>query len=549
MLGGTEQTVATQNDREMVDASLSAAWADEAFARVTGGSFEFKWEGRNSDEYPSRPRDGSTHISEMATSLPDDGRSPTFSWDHNDENGVVNVHSFDQPDEYLGFPWRDDPESNDVWVASSQDEFWWGENPGIEAEYCLSYEDDPFLTTNACSDSSTGARAEAAYTTHDMNAHIGHALDRRGRFIANGTRTEARCFDDGSTPRASADPGTLQIANAHGHRNDQFNYVRELPLPAPDDVADPDDGYGPWFRMNTNQPNLLVGTHRYVLLVRPKVNTFVRTDPPYALSEVSATIQVYADTSVLESEGVYIDSMDFVVSRSECGVAIGNGALPDRAGTYRGEGMQGPWPDPIYPGQVDRTRTGVLDPQPAAGTSRSQLMARSEPAVTDERGTDDPEATTTRSPDETTTASETTTSAPPDDNVPTTETTRPTSTLTPTPTSPPTPTTPPSTSTPTTSAESGPTTAERPEPLPATADLTECGTVADGDVTYQFVIDADECTGTAARAGASVLEDWVSDGEHASGGWQVFTSRDSTRDGWVHAAVNTRTGEVVYAIE
>ena len=67
VLGGTGETVAQLQEQEVVDARLTAARTDQAFARTTGGSLKIRWDGRDGGEWPINPPETS-HIHEMATS-------------------------------------------------------------------------------------------------------------------------------------------------------------------------------------------------------------------------------------------------------------------------------------------------------------------------------------------------------------------------------------------------------------------------------------------------------------------------------------------------
>ncbi|WP_314038319.1 hypothetical protein [Dietzia sp. CH92] len=130
-----------------------------------------------------------------------------------------------------------------------------------------------------------------------------------------------------------------------------------------------------------------------------------------------------------------------------------------------------------------------------------------------------------------------------------TSTTRRTTTVTskvPTVTAAPTsPTTPPATQV-TTSTSAAPATEipDAPGPLSPAARLEEVGTATvDGD---ELVVVAPSDTARAdARQGLAALEIWLNGGDPGST-WTTFAATDPTSDGWRWAAVNRRTGAVVY---
>lgn len=173
-----------------------------------------------------------------------------------------------------------------------------------------------------------------------------------------------------------------------------------------------------------------------------------------------------------------------------------------------------------------------------------------------------PPTTTVTSPLENSTASETTTSAPPNPSgegesptsgtstAATTSTTRRTTTVTsmvPTVSVAPTSaTTPPATQV-TTSTSATPTTVipDEPGPLSPAARTEDVGTVeVDGEDLVVVVKGTSVPTG--ARTALSALDLWINDGVEPSGSWTVYTSDDPDADGWRWAAINGKTGTVVY---
>ena len=49
-----------------------------------------------------------------------------------------------------------------------------------------------------------------------------------------------------------------------------------------------------------------------------------------------------------------------------------------------------------------------------------------------------------------------------------------------------------------------------------------------------------------ARAGARLLGNWINDDNARTGDWKPFTSDDPDEDGWRWAAINQKTGTVIY---
>ena len=85
---------------------------------------------------------------------------------------------------------------------------------------------------------------------------------------------------------------------------------------------------------------------------------------------------------------------------------------------------------------------------------------------------------------------------------------------------------------------------DEPGTLAAAAQVAEVDTITAGEADLVVVVDGDTVP-TDARAGARALETWL-DGGTPSTTWETFTSDDPDQDGWRWAAINQRTGTVVY---
>lgn len=563
--GGVDMTDAAWNDTEVAQASVKASWTT-GFARVTGGSFVYQ--DASGESTPNSPAEGLTRITGMGTDQVPTPAPPGVRGDNvwltpQDKSEVAPTNGSSP-----SFPPRNDA---GVRISRSVNPYVYPSirNYPINANYCLSYGSDPTSATNHCTDTSgTGARAEAKYTATDMNVRIIHdslsPVSRAGRFIARGTTATVRCFDDGRPNTAEANPGILELARSTGANNDAFTSASTLSAVLPgatgvpsDSPSSATDGYGHWFRKNTLQDQFGVLTpYAFVLVAQPRVNTYVQDDPPYALAEVSATIQIYAD-AFIETRGQYLRSIDVVVARAECGLSQGGTALPSRSGTYRGEARQAPWPNPIYllPEDVGSASTGPLNPQPSGLSFQPTVSGRAAALGTIP---DESAAATIRHESEFT-ASETTNSAPPDptgdDESPSagtstaaTSTTRRTTTVTTTPTAsaaPTSTTTPPATKTvTTTSAAPAVVIPDEPGPLSPAARLEGVGTVTIDGEDLDVVVNGTSVP-TDAQQGLAALEIWLGGGDPGTT-WETFASTDPDSNGWRWAAISQKTGTVVY---
>ena len=51
---------------------------------------------------------------------------------------------------------------------------------------------------------------------------------------------------------------------------------------------------------------------------------------------------------------------------------------------------------------------------------------------------------------------------------------------------------------------------------------------------------------TDARTAPDALDTWINNGARPRGDWRAFTSDDPDEDGWRWAAINQKTGTVIY---
>ncbi|KAA0918762.1 hypothetical protein [Dietzia sp. ANT_WB102] len=83
-----------------------------------------------------------------------------------------------------------------------------------------------------------------------------------------------------------------------------------------------------------------------------------------------------------------------------------------------------------------------------------------------------------------------------------------------------------------------------PAKLPVSARTEEAGTVKVDEGDAVVVVRGDTAPNDA-RQGAAALEIWLSGGDPGDT-WATFTATDPDTDGWRWAAINRKTGTVVY---
>ena len=287
---------------------------------------------------------------------------------------------------------------------------------------------------------------------------------------------------------------------------------------------------------------ILLETTETAVKFKPMVRTY--TEGNYALSEIGVYVETYVRVWVLFAPlGWNLKSKAYhVISKSECGASSnGANALPPRSTAI---------PQlPILDNESEATNNDLssyfstVDRETAVGRQAStRVRALNHSGA---RATDEPALSTT-SPLAGATGTEVTTSAPPENDndfdapqasqgAPTTSGTTPDTMSESTTESPRT-------------ISPGDSTVQtipsRPGVLPA--DIDVCGEVdIDGQRTEAFVAAGVDCE-TATRISAmGALEDYIADGTQDSR-WKGFTSDDPAVDGWRWAAIDQRTGHIVY---
>lgn len=66
------------------------------------------------------------------------------------------------------------------------------------------------------------------------------------------------------------------------------------------------------------------------------------------------------------------------------------------------------------------------------------------------------------------------------------------------------------------------------------------------DGTENDVVVAGDTVPTDAPTAADALDTWINDGADPGGDWEMFTATDPEAVGWRWAAINQKTGTVVY---
>ena len=327
---------------------------------------------------------------------------------------------------------------------------------------------------------------------------------------ARDLQTAVRCTTSGGTVPNGSFGGFIDVMVETGGVNPRPNY------------SNPDRVFRIWQGSDgATQPALTGAKLIYPGLsvrYRPIVKRITQTNPPYALSEIG----FYLETVTLTEQSKAF----FVLSKSECGVAPTGGArnLPPRS-------------DDVGTSSANLARSArvAADGMPDAAAAKR------------------PESTTTTSPVTDATGVEVTTSAPPESrggdrdaadahSSPASSTSaggsgNRTSDVMRDDNSEATSAAPMTTAT-----SEVPTVQDEPGRLPA--DSTFCESLkVDGEYVDAFT--ADECDAAARISAMSALEDYIADGVQDSR-WKGFTSDDPEADGWRWAAIDQRTGHVVY---
>jgi hypothetical protein len=85
---------------------------------------------------------------------------------------------------------------------------------------------------------------------------------------------------------------------------------------------------------------------------------------------------------------------------------------------------------------------------------------------------------------------------------------------------------------------------DEPGTLSPSARLEDVDTVTVGDEDHVVVVEGTSLP-SDAKQGAAALETWLGGGT-ARTTWATFTSDDAEKDGWRWAAINQKTGTIVY---
>lgn len=272
----------------------------------------------------------------------------------------------------------------------------------------------------------------------------------------------------------------------------------------------------------------------------------------YALAEVRLRLTANALLS-----GDEIWTLDIILARSECGLSkpLRGGVVPIVAG--RGTTM-----NPVMDGAFTAEQEDATAEDGETGTLGDAFVKA------DARESGAPEAATAASPtpeDDADGRSDTAgdTTSP---STGTTSTTIPeladqtatvssesSSTSMSTPTRTTTSTTkssvaPPATSAPNTSTPAAPAIVipDEPADLERAVRIEDVEPVTVEDAERVVVVVEGTFVPTDARAGAAALEAWLGDNATRTGDWNTVASNDSAQNGWRWAAINQKTGTVVY---
>lgn len=546
--GRAEMTEASWTDTERVTAEIEAAWP-EAFVSVVAGSARSAETMINSSSnmtYQSQFRWTSqltksavTPANESTTGWADRNRI----WDQRYQGTGVAVN--DWAPSPTPNPLGDlDPSTLALHDGNAVRAF---TNPGTRTRpqnyRCLIINDSFRGASNRPECDLGNGFAAAKNTTDAAGFSIGTGLTQFTYLNAAHLTTAVRCGIDSATadsPTGRIDFGQESSLGGQGQQN--LDYGGLLISRNPRTVWS--GGFGDLGNAEFPPPNntisdmwsvqdiLGVSTHAKVMPVITQYASPAGTQP-YAVSEVAAYIEVYRRAVAGASIDLHA-KMYFVLSRSECGVKrVGDSTLPEQRSIFPSE----------LPGGNGLTPYDGTGFTPAAQQSHSSAL----------RGLQESEsltstlasATTITSPSEHTTASETTTSAPPNPDDSNTPTSSPRPTRVTTTSASPTSTAPtPQPTIPAATAKPRIVVPHEPGALSPTARLEDVETITVREENLVVVIEGDTVP-TDARQGAVALEIWLSGGDPGTT-WATFASDDPDEDGWRWAAINLKTGTVVY---
>ena len=507
-------TDAAWQDQEFAGATVGAAeWATAGYASATHASWALRHDLNSAGSGPAPRVDNPATMKFTNSGGNDDKRSSTAFSGFTTDAGIVQERNTN---------WN-------VWSGTYSD------NGISRYRMCLAAPawSNPMTTTSTCT--SPASRAQANDFVDQLSLSVTSSPSKRARINVGNVSTTATCGQPRSTPTAAVaydvNSSIFEVAKETQTNGTNYSGATALPYDFTDAPDNRYDGFAGWYRYNVNGGS----DSSFVLAIQARKNTFVSTSPQYALAEVDMTIQIYSAGGSSGGNGSYIDTLNLVVSRSECGVAGADGAQPSQAGAYRGDPRQAGWPSgrPLGSTTVVAGSTGpITGPGPQ---QPSAFAARGAAPQTSGTGAPTPSSTAgTVTPTDSSTASTTSTSAPP-----------PLIGASPTPT--PTPTTyGPTVVAPSPTPSSTVSAAPPPAPgaLDADADVIACGEVEGADGAVDALAEGTSCPVDAA-AGVRALGAWAADGTR-SAGWTGFTSADPSADGWTHAVVADRTGTTLY---
>lgn len=341
---------------------------------------------------------------------------------------------------------------------------------------------------------------------------------------ARDLQTAVRCTTSGGTVPSGSFGGFIDVMVETGGTDPRPNY------------SNPDRVFRIWQSSDGATQPALTGKKLIFsglsVRYRPIVKAITQTNPPYALSEIGFYLETVTTTLGIDSEQ---SKAYFVLSKSECGVAPTGGTtyLPPRSGTASSASAN----LARKAGTSANGNTDVSAPEKTVGTTLSS-------PIEDATGV---EVTTSAPPegadddedkDGATAGSTTSTSAGAGEK----STSDVTSDVGSETASSESLTTTPSTTPATSATIEVPTVPDEPGRMPADAEFCESLKV-DGENVDAF--SADECDAAARISAMSALEDYIADGEQDSR-WKGFTSDDPEADGWRWAAIDQRTGHIVY---
>lgn len=552
------ETLAAWTDQQSAQATVKMAWSTGGFAKNTANSYT------NFNSYPSRDVDA-TSVRSFSQPSPASGATVARSYG---QSGNQNLDGVLAP-------------NFEIWTAAGR--------YATRVDSCVEAA-APLQLASTSGNGSTNCNYPSGSTSMTRASSSGPSDQGFGKsgFYANpsanigdriliveaaGIQTSAECHSDGTT---NAQPPKATWWGGSNNRigvlttDSIVAVLRQFPdssyklvTPAPNSVV------RGWI-----QPKLRtgLGTGRDEdgsVWVYYKIQSRNFTAPGYALSDMTIQVAHYNPSTKNR-----VGTSELLLGRSECGVYTPtNPTISPLANTWMSTNdIPASVPNGVSEGVTSTLPAPVPNPVTGIEVVPSGLRAMLQKAVDAlSSPLSEPSATTTTTPTAEITASETTTSAPPEpgDDASTTSgesipsktdeiTTSPVSSTSArageestsdvmgdggseTASSEPSASTK-STAPTTTAPSTAPTVPDVPGQMPANAEFCESLKV-DGEYVDAFT--ADECDAAARISAMSALEDYIADGEQDSR-WKGFTSDDPEADGWRWAAIDQRTGHIVY---